>query len=164
MKLPLEVRRFLDELTGYMELGMWDEAAGRLEEMPFEFRMDRRFMKIRLLISEHFGRWDMAEVVAGHLAKTHPDSAFYWIEWGRAARRAISVQRAIEILLDAEKHHPDEATVHYNLGCYACLLGQMDECKERLKRAFELDAALKLVAIDDPDLDALSKLQGEQSN
>jgi hypothetical protein len=109
MNLPLEIRRLLDEITGYIGLGMWNDAVAQLEKMPHEFRLLPAYMELRLLISEHFEKWDMAEVVEGHLAKSHPENAFYWIEWGRAARRSISLQRAIDVLLDAEKHHPNEA-------------------------------------------------------
>ena len=34
--------------------------------------------------------------------------------------------------------HPDEAILHYNLACYECQMGNLDESKTRLKRAFEL--------------------------
>jgi len=95
MNLPLEIRRLIDEITGYIGLGMWNDAEEQLEQMPHEFRLLPAYMELRLLISENFEKWDMAEVVAGHLANSHPENAFYWIEWDRAARRSIYLQQAI---------------------------------------------------------------------
>ncbi len=45
--------------------------------------------------------------------------------------------------------------IQYNLACYACVSGDLDVAKEKLKRAFELDPELKLTSLDDPDLDLL---------
>jgi Tfp pilus assembly protein PilF len=46
---------------------------------------------------------------------------------------------------------------HFNLGCYACQLGDIDQAKERVRRSIELDAKFKMLALDDPDLEPLWK-------
>lgn len=45
--------------------------------------------------------------------------------------------------------------LHYNLGSYHCLLGEMHETRERIRRACRLDAEFKKTALDDPDLTAI---------
>ena len=41
-----------------------------------------------------------------------------WGNWAYATRRNMSVEAAKTILLDAEKQHPQDATIQFNLGCY----------------------------------------------
>ena len=45
--------------------------------------------------------------------------------------------------------------LHYNLACYACLLGKKPEAKRRLVTAFKMDKVWKQEALDDPDLKAM---------
>lgn len=48
------------------------------------------------------------------------------------------------------------------LGCDSCQLGDIEQAKERVKKAIELDAKFKLIALDDPDLEPLWKeMSGE---
>ena len=51
------------------------------------------------------------------------------------------------------------ATMRYNLACYACQLGDPKAARDWLVQAFAIDDsdALKQEALDDPDLDPLLK-------
>ena len=64
---------------------------------------------------------------------------------------------AREGLLAVVERFPADATMHYNLACYECQLGNMPGAREWLERAFALDGsdAFKRMALDDPDLDPL---------
>jgi len=57
---------------------------------------------------------------------------------------------------------PLSATMRYNLACYECRLGRMEQAKEWLEKAFKLGDAkqMKLAALQDPDLGALWKETG----
>jgi hypothetical protein len=46
---------------------------------------------------------------------------------------------------------------HFNLVCYTCQLGDIDQAKTRVRKAIELDAKLNLLALDDADLEPLWK-------
>ena len=59
------------------------------------------------------------------------------------------------MLLEAEPIHGACAVLHFNLGCYHCLLGEMDKARERVRRACRLDAEFKQSALYDPDLNAI---------
>lgn len=52
---------------------------------------------------------------------------------------------------------PRNAILRYNLACYACQLGRLEEAKIWLREAFGLDEKqeLKLLALEDPDLKPL---------
>jgi tetratricopeptide (TPR) repeat protein len=68
-------------------------------------------------------------------------------------RRTDSIEAAKEILKQALQRHPDEAMVHFNLGCYASQLGDLTLAKAHLKRAFVIEPKCRVMALDDPDLE-----------
>ena len=45
--------------------------------------------------------------------------------------------------------------VAFNLACYASVTGRMEEAKERLRHAIELDKDVRKLALDDEDLKPL---------
>jgi hypothetical protein len=55
-------------------------------------------------------------------------------------------------LLEAVERMPDEATLHYNLACYDCQLGDLPAAKARLTHAISLEPARQAMALDDEDL------------
>ncbi len=63
-----------------------------------------------------------------------------------------SIDAAKPILLGAAAHNPDDAIIHYNLGCYDCQLGNLAGVKGHLKRAFELAPKGRESALEDTDL------------
>lgn len=83
------------------------------------------------------------------MSRNGPSPAAY------AIRRAESIQAAHGILKEALQRHPDEPAVHYNLGCYACQLGDLPAAKEHLKKAFRLEPKYRVMGLDDPDLQPL---------
>jgi hypothetical protein len=57
------------------------------------------------------------------------------------------------VLLKAEMTLGDTcATLHFNLACYACQMGDMGEAKRRLETACKMQSEYKAIALDDLDL------------
>jgi tetratricopeptide (TPR) repeat protein len=54
-----------------------------------------------------------------------------------------------------ESYSENEAAFHFLLACYDSALGDLDEAKEGLQRAFELDPGFRLKALDERDLEPL---------
>ena len=69
------------------------------------------------------------------------------------APKALRRRRAI--LLRAQAIHPKIAMIAFNLACYASVTGRMEEAKERLRHAIELDKDIRGLALDDEDLKPL---------
>lgn len=61
------------------------------------------------------------------------------------------------------ENFPDDPTIRYNLACYECQLGRLEQAKSWLKTAFKLGGAkqFKLMALEDPDLEPLWKDIGD---
>ena len=97
----------------------------------------------------------MAAAVAGHLVKVEPEKAGWWISLAYAVRRTESVQKAEAILLRAQAVHPKVAMIAFNLACYASVTGRMEQAKERLRHAIELDREARKLALRDEDLKPL---------
>ena len=61
--------------SGYLELGMFDDAAMALEEIAPEDKTRNEVLGARVSIYMAAKKWDMAAAVASHLVKVEPENA-----------------------------------------------------------------------------------------
>jgi Tfp pilus assembly protein PilF len=54
-----------------------------------------------------------------------------------------------------QERFPDEVAIPFNLACYACQLGRLDEAREKLARAIKMEPAFLKAALEDDDLKAI---------
>ena len=134
---------------------MFDDAAMVLEEIAPEDKTRNEVLGARVNLYIVAKKWDMAAAVASHLVKVDPQTAEWWISLAYAVRRAESVEKAEIILLRAQAIHPKNALIVFNLACYASVTGRMEEAKERLRHAIELDKEARKLALEDEDLKPL---------
>ena len=149
------MQRTLKASIGYLELGMLEEAAGELESLQPEIKNSTAVLCVRLEIYRVARNWTLMEVVARELWKRHQDEAVYWNNLAWVVRRKDSIEAAQIILLEALEKFPNDAMTTYNLGCYSCLLGDMEAAKRFVGEAIKLDSKYKLMALDDADLEPL---------
>ena len=98
--------------SGYLELGMFDDAAMVLEEIAPEDKTRNEVLGARVDLYMAAKKWDMAAAVASHLVKVDPQTAGWWISLAYALRRTESVEKAEAILLRAQ--------VDTSQGCHDC--------------------------------------------
>ena len=149
---------------GYLELGMFKESKAELDAIPAAQAPIPEVVALRVGLLQTAGRWRELLKFAHELVKQQPDEAGWWILWAFAARRASSLEKAEKILLTAEARHPKEATIQFNLGCYASQLGNLPAAKTRVIRAIALDNAFLKHALEDPDLQPLRDAQPDWIN
>jgi tetratricopeptide (TPR) repeat protein len=156
MELSHVTRRRLRHANGYIGLEMFRAAAAELAAIP---PAERRAVEVRLTRMDLYiaaGRWESAIRLGSSLARKDPACEQAWIGWAYALRELQRVTEAKHVLLVAETAHGvTSALVHYNLGCYEALLGDLPAARARLAEAFRLDKSLKATAENDPDLAAL---------
>jgi Flp pilus assembly protein TadD len=140
---------------GFLELGMIEDAMNALEEIEPEKKTDIRVLAMRAAICRRAEAWGQLEVVASFLVRQQPSNARWWVEWAYATRRAKSLEEAERVLLRAVEIHPSEAVIHFNLGCYACQMGRIEDAKARIARAVKLDRRFQVAALKDPDLEPM---------
>lgn len=142
----------LSHARGYLGLGMVGEAAAELEQVPAAAAQETEVLELRALILQEQEKWPALVETARQLVLRRPGEAGWWISWAYATRRSRSLEAAEAILVEAERTHPQEATIQFNLGCYACLRGDLTEARRRVERAVALDQSFRQAAASDPDL------------
>ena len=128
------------------------EAAAELERIPAPDRDALEVLALRVAVLQEQQDWPALASAAGEYARRAPDEAAAWVTFAYATRRGASLAAAEGILLEAERLHPAEPTIQFNLGCYACQRGDLAEARRRVDRAIALDQTFGVLANTDPDL------------
>jgi predicted Zn-dependent protease len=145
----------LSHASGYLGLGMLNEASEELEAIDGDARLSDEVMVLRADLYMQAKQWDLLVAVARELARRDPEYEKGWIDWAYALREMNRVTEAKAVLLEAEPRHGKSGVFHYNLACYHSLLGESAEAKARLNRACKMGKEWKVAATTDPDLEAL---------
>ncbi len=145
-------KRRLSHARGYLELGMLDEAEAELDRIPPPLGEEVEVLAVRLAIFQERQNWPALRDLARLLVARSPGEAAGWVTWAYAVRRADSLAEAEKILLAAETQHPEEPTIQFNLGCYACQRGDLAAARLRVDRAIALEPRFADAAKTDPDL------------
>jgi len=153
--MVVDPRWRLSHARGYLGLGMVEEAAAELAQLPAAAAQETEALALRALVLQEREQWPDLVEAARQLVGRQPGEPGWWIAWAYATRRSRSLAAAEAILLEAERAHPQEATVQFNLGCYACLRGHLAEARQRVDRAIALDQSFRAAADTDPDLASL---------
>ncbi len=110
----LNFERRTQAAEGYVELGMFLDANAELEEIEPELRTDTQILALRVRIYSALEKWDLMLVVAKELALRDPHNVQWAVSWARATRRAVSIDAARLVLLEAVERIPGAAILHYN--------------------------------------------------
>ena len=142
----------LSHAQGYLGLGMVAEAAAELDRIPAPERDAVEVLALRMAVLQKQQDWPALRTVAGEFVRRVPAEPAAWVTWAYATRRAESLAAAEKILLEAERLHPAEPMIQFNLGCYACQRGDLAAARRRVDRAIALDQHFAASAATDPDL------------
>jgi predicted Zn-dependent protease len=149
----------LNAALGWFELGDHLEANQELENITPALRSHPLVLELRWQIYAKEKKWEACVDIASALVKANPEQPANWINKAYSLRRAESsgLVPAQEVLLKAHTLFPLEVLIQYNLACYDCQLENLEEARNWLKKAFDIgdSAALKLMALEDPDLERL---------
>jgi len=148
----MDLKWRLAHARGYLGLGMIAEASAELDQVPPEMAQEMDVLVLRALVLQEQGAWPALRNVASELVLRQPMEPGWWVTWAYATRRSQSLAAAEAILIEGERAHPDEATIQFNLGCYACQRGDLAEARRRVDRAIALEPSFRKTAESDPDL------------
>jgi Flp pilus assembly protein TadD len=158
---PLEPpdTHYLLGAVGWLELGNLGEAKEELERLGPARQMHPDVLEVRWLISTEEQKWGEGLQIARALLHADPERASGWLHQAYALRRVPDggIQKARDALLPAYEKFPKESTISYNLSCYACQLGQLEDARLWLKRALAVSGKdrIKRMALSDSDLEPL---------
>jgi tetratricopeptide (TPR) repeat protein len=157
--LGLPDLHYLNAALGWLELGNHVEANAELENIAPALRSHPAVLELRWQIFAKAGNWVACLDIAAATVEMAPEFATGWIYRAYSLRRAPGggLAPAQAGLLQAWQKFPKESIIPYNLACYACQFGKLKEAWDWLEKAFDLGdpKALKLQALDDPDLEPL---------
>lgn len=146
------LKKHLSYANGYRQLGMFSDAHQELAKIDPEYSGLKEVVVSNLAICSDEQDWERVSYLGKGLVEQFPDEVEWWIQWAYALRRCNSVDAAREVLEDALHRFPKEACIYYNLGCYACVDGDLDRAKIWLSQAIALEKDYKLMAMEDEDL------------
>jgi tetratricopeptide (TPR) repeat protein len=154
-KAQLDHARRLQAASGYLDLEMPAhalralEGIARPEATPFEFHY-LRGQALRVA-----GRFGEALVAFSHAREYQPDNLDVLMGLAWCFKRTDQLPRAISTMEEAYRAHPKVPVVLYNIACYYSLAGDKRQALSWLGRALRMEASLRKLVPDDPDLQAL---------
>ena len=149
----IQKQRRLEYARGYMELGLLEEAESELDAIAEDDQSALDVLELRVDLHMELKQWPRVVGTAQLVCEKKNTCDRAWIAWAYALRELQRIEEAKAVLLRAETWHGSKSGVlHYNLACYHCLLGEMEEAERRLKRACILDPSWRAVALEDSDL------------
>jgi Flp pilus assembly protein TadD len=158
-KLEPPDTHYLSAAVGWYELGNLAEAESELELISSPRRNHPDVLEVRWMLLARANRWDEGVKVAEDLVRAAPRRSSGWLHRAYALRRAGNggLQQAWDALLPAAGKFPRESTIPYNLSCYACQMGRLDEARSWLRQALAVGGEKKVraMALQDEDLKPL---------
>jgi tetratricopeptide (TPR) repeat protein len=150
---------YLSAAMGWLELGNPSEAKQELARINPAQLNHPHVLEVNWMVHAAERDWPAALIAARALIQSDPDRSFGWLHQAYALRRVPDggLQAAWNALFPVVDRFPKEPTIPYNLSCYACQMGQMEEARQWLRRALSRGdkATIKTMALADPDLKAL---------
>lgn len=150
-----EHSRTLLAAQGYSELGMFDEALQELGTLPVDAQQEATAVELRLVILMQAKRWKPALATGRELVSIAPDKNIGYIHTAYCLHELGKTEDARNFLLKGPESLHAEPVFHYNLACYECSLGRLDEALAHLQRSVELDKKFREFAQSDNDLQPL---------
>jgi predicted Zn-dependent protease len=153
---PLEPhdQHYLLAAQGWLELGNHLEANEELEQITAEHRAHPAVLEVRWQIYAKAKKWEGALDIASALAQMVPEHSLGWVHRSYCLHELKRTEEARDNLLRVVDKFPGDPIMRYNLACYECQLGRLEQAKNWLEKAFSLGDArkIKLMALEDLDL------------
>jgi len=142
---------------GWLELGNHLEANEELELISPLNRAHPDVLELRWRVYQREKRWDACRDLAEAMIAKQAENPRGYIYQAQTHYGQKEYQAAYEILTPVVQRFSDSWWMSYDLACYACLTGRLEEARNLLDRAFSLDPGneAKLRSLEDPDLKAL---------
>jgi tetratricopeptide (TPR) repeat protein len=142
---------------GWLELGNHLESNAELENITAANRSHPDVLEIRWAIYAKAEKWEMCLEIGNALVQMAPKRPLGWKHRSVSLHRLKRTREAHDLLLPATAIFPKDWPIHYDMACYACKLGNLNDARTWLEKAFSLGdpKEVKLIALDDPDLEMI---------
>jgi len=163
---------YLRAASGWLLLGSDEEAAEDLKRIDPQLRSHPDVLEVRWQLHARAQNWDACLNIASAIVEIDPDRPSGWIGRAYSLRQvpAGGLQAAFDSLLPVAERFPAEPMIPFGLACYACQLGDLEEGRFWLSKAFTVakssgrEKRLKSMALDQPELEPLLRKSAEPSS
>jgi predicted Zn-dependent protease len=147
----------LNAAVGWLELGNPGEARRELDEVSTLMQSHPDVLEVRWRLHARERSWEPALAVAEQLVAEAPERCSGWIDLSYSLHELKRTAEAREKLLPVAGRFPEVSTIPYNLACYECQLGQLDQARHWLKLGMKLGGTKEILAmaLKDSDLEPL---------
>jgi hypothetical protein len=142
----------LQAASGWLELGLADEALFELQGLPSEIQTQRDALELKLAAQMESELWNSASETARLLCLKVEDEPEFFIRAAYCLHETGDTLAACNQLLRGPKALFEMAVFHYNLACYLWTLGEGPRARSHLKQAIAMDQSYLEAARDDRDL------------
>ncbi len=148
----------LNAASGWLELGLPDEALAELEALPLEDRGNRRALELKLSAQMENQSWNPASETARLLCLKAADEPEFFLRAAFCLHETGDTLAACNWLLRGPKSLFEMAIFHYNLACYLWTLGEANRARSHLRQAIAMDQSYLDAALSDRDLIGMDPL------
>jgi tetratricopeptide (TPR) repeat protein len=145
--------KLIEVAMGYFELGMVDDAIAELK--PFGSRERLSVLSVWVAALRMAEQWSEMRSLAQKMVDLYPTEAECWASLADATRNSVSLQAGLELLEQARQHFPDDGHILFQIGCYCCQLGRLEEARTAVYEAVSGNRVWAKIAIQDRDLSPL---------
>ncbi len=148
----MPILKTLEAATGWLELGIADEALVELESLPAEARSQRPALELKLAAQMISQSWNSAADTARLLCLQAADEPVFFLRAAFCLHETGDTLAACNWLLRGPKTLFEMAVFHYNLACYLWTLGEATRARSHLNQAITMDKSFLEAAREDRDL------------
>ncbi|QTN31605.1 tetratricopeptide repeat protein [Akkermansiaceae bacterium] len=138
--------------SGWLELGMPDDALEELNGLSGEDRQGRKVLELELAAQMAKGSWAGASSTARQLCGQAADEPDFFLSAAYCLHEAGETEEARQLLSGGPEVLREFPVYHYNMACYLWTLGEGDSAKEHLDKAIAMDEGFLDAAKTDRDL------------
>jgi hypothetical protein len=146
------VTRILRAASGWLELGLADEALFELSSLPLEVARLRPALELTLAAQMECEQWNAASETARLLCLKVEDEPEFFLRAAYCLHETGDTLAACNQLLRGPKSLFEMAVFHYNLACYLWTLGEGPRARSHLQQAIAMDESYLASARTDRDL------------
>ena len=152
------ITKTLQAATGWLELGIADEALHELEKLPMDIRSQREVLELQLAAQMVNQAWNSAADTARLLCLKAADEPEFFLRAAFCLHETGDTLAACNWLLRGPKTLFVMAIFHYNLACYLWTLGEANRARSHLQQAITMDESFLETARADRDLIGIGPL------
>ncbi len=154
---------YVNAAIGWIELGNLSEAIEEIVKVSPASRRHPEVLRVCFTLAAKQAQWDLAVDLAQSICRKVPQFALGWVCQAYALHRLGRTQEASDLLSGVVDQFSEEYSIPYDLACYACRLGRLDEAREWVELAIRLAGPeVKKLASNDPDLEPLKETLNAQ--